>query len=333
MTSMDARLTARQAPSRWSWKSLAGGCVVFVAKLALAAIAVTALYQRADWGAVVDALGRLHAGWIAFGLVLFVPQTIVSAARWRWLVRPYAKIGMGESVRQTLAASALNLIMPAKMGDIAKAALLDCRVPSDRAKAAACAVVEKAADVLSLATFIAVGLAGRNGWQAGAAATFGVACLALFGLVYARRRGWNGAAGRLFGTCVVSLALWALHLAQLETFVRATGVAAGWHEPMVRLPLCVFAGLVPFTWCGVGTRDAALVWLYSDFAPASVMAGVGALTALRYIIPGLAGIGCLAGRRRGKSRMSPGAESPPMPAALRSQRPAGRRSVHRELVP
>ena len=57
----------------------------------------------------------------------------------------------------------------------------------------------------------------------------------------------------------------------------------------------IFAGLLPVTLWGIGTRDVALVWMFADVAPAPAMAVVGMLTALRYIVPGLAGIPCLSG--------------------------------------
>ena len=62
----------------------------------------------------------------------------------------------------------------------------------------------------------------------------------------------------------------------------------------------LYAGLLPISFCGLGTRDAALVYLFADIAPASTMTVVGLLTGLRYVIPGAVGIPFV-GRMFGRS--------------------------------
>jgi hypothetical protein len=87
-----------------------------------------------------------------------------------------------------------------------------------------------------------------------------------------------------------SIVLWTFHLAQLHLFVLSCRVDVPWTLSLERIPLALIAGLLPAAFCGIGTRDAALVFLYADVAPTATMAAVGALTALRYFIPGAAGI-------------------------------------------
>ena len=99
---------------------------------------------------------------------------------------------------------------------------------------------------------------------------------------------------------MATVCLWVLHLVQFDLFLGAVGVQVAWHEVFARVPMAIFAGLLPVTFCGIGTRDAALVWLFADFAPASTMAVVGMLSALRYLIPGACGI-TLVGRYLEKS--------------------------------
>ena len=95
--------------------------------------------------------------------------------------------------------------------------------------------------------------------------------------------------------CGSSLLLWLLHLIQIDLFLRAAGVAVPWFCTLSRIPLAIFAGLLPISFCGVGTRDTALIWLFSDVAEPATMAAVGMLTALRYVAPGAVGIPLLAG--------------------------------------
>jgi hypothetical protein len=88
--------------------------------------------------------------------------------------------------------------------------------------------------------------------------------------------------------------LWMLHVLQIDIMLRAAGVEVGLLLALARIPAVIFAGLLPISLFGLGTRDAALIWLFSDVAAPSVMAAVGLLTATRYLIPGAAGIVLLA---------------------------------------
>jgi uncharacterized membrane protein YbhN (UPF0104 family) len=95
-----------------------------------------------------------------------------------------------------------------------------------------------------------------------------------------------------------SLVLWTLHLAQIHCFLLAADVPTTWEMTATRVPAALLAGIVPAAFCGIGTRDAAFVWLFADVAPASTMAVVGLLTALRYVVPGAIGIPLLSSLRR-----------------------------------
>ncbi|MCG8507710.1 MAG: hypothetical protein MI741_00645, partial [Rhodospirillales bacterium] len=55
-------------------------------------------------------------------------------------------------------------------------------------------------------------------------------------------------------------------------------------------PLAILAGLVPFTFAGIGTRDAALIFLFSPFMDAGTGAALGLLCTMRYVLPALGGL-------------------------------------------
>ena len=58
--------------------------------------------------------------------------------------------------------------------------------------------------------------------------------------------------------------------------------------------LAILAGLVPLTLAGVGTRDAAAIYLFAPFMAAPAGAALGLMLTLRYVLPGLAGLPFLA---------------------------------------
>ena len=47
---------------------------------------------------------------------------------------------------------------------------------------------------------------------------------------------------------------------------------------------------MPFTFAGIGTRDAAFVFIYSSYFTAATGAALGVLATMRYVIPAFFGI-------------------------------------------
>jgi hypothetical protein len=262
-------------------------------KLAVAAGLVACLCLAADWRAVAAAVARLDPAYLAAALALFVPQTILSALRWQGLATGLTRLTLTDAIRHTLASSALNLAAPSKLGDLTKAAMLPDLSAQARARAVARVALEKASDVMALAGLLLWGAAGLGAtWLA---VLWLVLSATAAGASLYRRRGPLPAVRGALALASASLALWILHLAQIDLFLKAAGVFVSWDAMLARVPVAIFAGLLPVSFCGIGTRDTALVWLFADVAPSATMAAVGLLTALRYLLPGAAGIPLLAG--------------------------------------
>jgi hypothetical protein len=175
----------------------------------------------------------------------------------------------------------LNLVLPSKLGDFSKAAFPVVGDGRDRRRLAVLAGIEKGTDLAAL--FVAMGCA-MYAWAAPAA------CATIAVVMLLRRR----TVPLLAATAVV----WVLHLAQIHCFLLAADVPTSWTMTAARIPAALLAGVMPAAFCGIGVRDAALIWLFADVASAATMAGVGLLTALRYVVPGAIGIPLLVTLRR-----------------------------------
>jgi hypothetical protein len=258
-------------------------------KLALSLILLAAIYTSADWSHVGHALATLDPWYLFAAFLLFIPQTLVSAFRWQLLVRPFSELPFTDSLRQILAASAYNLVLPSKLGDFSKA--LQVRSDDEQPAIAGGGMMvlgEKLADVLALLVlwFLgALGLSARGTSLLFAALLAWAVLKEVFApATFPSRR------ASIRWVAVASLLLWTLHLVQINLCLQAADVFVPWHIAVRRIPAALFIGLLPIGLWGIGTRDAALIWLFDDVAPASTMAAVGLLTALRYLIPGLCGI-------------------------------------------
>ena len=54
--------------------------------------------------------------------------------------------------------------------------------------------------------------------------------------------------------------------------------------------LSLLVGLLPVTFAGIGTRDAAIIVLYQPYFSTEVGAALGLLCTMRYVIPALVGL-------------------------------------------
>jgi len=292
--------------------------------LAISLAIIAVLWWRIDLRAILAAARGCDPVWLALGLAAVVPLTLATAWRFALLVRP--AIGLSTATRLILSASTLNLILPSKMGDLAKAWVLTRRHGFDGSFALAIVIIEKLLDLASLlvwgvAALLWIGALTRPLLSLALAATALLLALLLailspspsvarllaglthrlphgigqrvagFGGRWSDAVGWfwrdRARAGRLVA---LSLAIWAGHLAQFWLFVRALGGAMPFIDNAAFATLAILIGLLPFTLAGIGTRDAAIVLLYAGWLRPGQAAVLGVLATSRYLIPALAGL-------------------------------------------
>lgn len=281
------------------------------------------IYWRIDLDRVLAAFGASRPDWLTAGALLFVPTVTLTA--WRFQRLSDNLVGFGESNRLILAASTLNMVLPSKMGDIAKAWFVTRDGRMRGAAALSLVVFEKACDMLSLLVWCVFGLArlgmGEPVWLgvcAGvlAALGFGLAALfstrfaaLLFGLLSGLAPGplkskverfataWRdmqsvvrAKRGRPWRIMALSLVIWLAHLVQIWCFIKALGGEVGLAANLALTPLAILVGLLPMTFAGVGTRDAALIFFYQGLMAPAQAAAVGLLCTARYVVPALAGL-------------------------------------------
>ncbi len=95
--------------------------------------------------------------------------------------------------------------------------------------------------------------------------------------------------------CAISVALWILHLAQIYFFFLCLNAPIPVLPFALLMPLAIFVGLLPLSLFGMGTRDAAIIFLFAPYYPPAILAGVGFYVSLRYLVPALTGLPLLHG--------------------------------------
>jgi uncharacterized protein (TIRG00374 family) len=284
------------------------------------------IYLKIDFDDVIVAFRRSSPAILMAGLLMFVPLLAMTSFRLCILMPPDRKLGFIESNRLNLMASVLNMVLPSKMGDIAKAAFMSDKGQLPRSLALVLVIFEKACDMASLLFWCALGLVvlipsspilasmAFVGIAAGfalillligsrrfAAALFAIlirfspkrigGIVGSFSASWAEMHGyfWNKK-GEIAKVVSISLVIWFFHLAQIWMFTHALGTDTPFGSTIALAPLAILAGLLPFTFAGVGTRDAALVVLFAPYMSEADAAAVGILCTMRYFLPALAGL-------------------------------------------
>jgi uncharacterized protein (TIRG00374 family) len=292
--------------------------------LAIGLLMLGAIYYKIDIARLAAVFARADLVYLAISLAMVVPLTLLTAWRLQLLAPATTDLGFMEANRLILAASTLNMILPSKMGDIAKAFFMK----SERVSGSftfSLVVFEKTADLLSLLFWCALGLVlyprkDALFWTL----TFCVALGFIGGLcllvsrrlatfsfstatriipagqrdrVSALQSSWSNMQeffwserGRVHQVSLLSVFIWFLHLLQIWLFILALHAFAPFLASLGLAPLALLAGLLPFTFAGIGTRDAALIFLFRDYFAAPTAAVLGLLCTARYLLPALAGL-------------------------------------------
>jgi uncharacterized protein (TIRG00374 family) len=283
------------------------------------------LYWKIDFAKVVPVFTNCSLSWLVASLLMVVPLTLLTAFRLCQLMPKGHPLGFLESNRLILLASVLNLVLPSKMGDMAKSVFMADRGHLRGSLALALVVFEKACDMLSLLVWCVLGLALYRDkdvlfWAMTAAVVAGFLGLALllgsthfakfcFGMgekfapgkmkskIATLHASWIEMHGyfwqdkaKLARIAANSLFIWFLHLVQIWMFTVAIRTDVPFLSNLALSPLAILAGLLPLTFAGVGTRDAALVFFYAPYMAAPSAAALGVLCTLRYVLPAILGL-------------------------------------------
>ena len=286
---------------------------------------LAAVYTQVDIAQFAAAFAQVDPLWLTAGLVMFLPLIAAPAWRLRILAAAEGRLGLWQASKLILMSSTLNLVLPSKLGDLAKAYAIADMGLMRGAPAFSLAVFEKALDLAALLLVCAVALLSADigsdlhlplGISVAGAA---VACALmlssrriadrLFALLtrivptrfadkLERLRAawrdlltwfWRNRSRALF-VLGLSVAIWAVAMTQIWVFARALTPSVPFDETLARAPLAVLFGLLPITIAGIGTRDAAIVYFFAPFMAIPAAAALGVLCTLRYLFPGLAGL-------------------------------------------
>lgn len=293
--------------------------------IAISTIILAIIYGKIDFTGLIAVLQNCDRLWMAISLSMVVPLTLFTAWRLQQLMPAKSTLGFGEANSLILAASTLNMVLPSKMGDIAKAYFMKQRGHLDGSLSLSLVVFEKACDMLSLLLWCVFGLIfyPDKNWlfwlmTGGVAGGLVIGLLLLGSRRFARvffvignriapkklkpklkklSAAWEEMHNyfwqdrvQLLKITITSIFIWFLHLLQIWFFILALKAWTPLLANLALSPLAILAGLLPLTFAGVGTRDAALIFFYQPYFDAATAAALGLLCTSRYLLPAVGGL-------------------------------------------
>lgn len=283
------------------------------------------LYSRIEIEKLLLVFQDCNPLWMSVSIGMLVPLVLFTSWRLQQLMPKGTSLSFSEANRLILGSSVLNMVLPSKMGDLAKAYFMQEKDNLSGTLALVIVIFEKACDLLSLLLWCIFGLffySQQNPlfWGLTAAITggfiLGVALLAwrsfadwfflLLGKIAPGKisskleqmqQSWAEMHDyfwrdrqRLMVITLTSIFIWFLHLLQIWLFILALRAWAPLVVSLALSPLSILAGLLPLTFAGVGTRDAALIWFYQPYMNETVGAALGLLCTSRYFLPAIVGL-------------------------------------------
>ncbi len=238
----------------------------------------------------------LNAKWqyLAIGGLIVVLTQVISAKKWQIILKAMDySISFKDSFRIIMAASPVSAIIPAKAGDLIRAYYLKDKIPA--AKVAGGVVAERFIDISILAFYSFLGALFFKNWLIFSISSSVILLILLVFLIISRIRvplgNWQeriesflyiskiftNEPKKLLPILYYGAILWLSPILTAKFFFLGLGVSVPLFYVAAAFPLAIFVSLLPITIAGMGTRDSAIIYLFSQFASTPVCLAVGLL--------------------------------------------------------
>lgn len=219
--------------------SRSAGLLRLALGVAVSALFIVLTLSRVDLPEVIVALRQVEVGAVVVAVGLVLVELVLRALRWRRLLAPLAAVPVRRSAAYLAIGYFANSMLPARLGDLARAFLAGRSFGVSRLGVLGTVLVERLADgvfilavVVALGVFVAGGgsLATTAVWLAGLAAVGGLVLVG--GILYLRTgsgrlrtRAWSFVERVLWGAAALRSPVSFLVVAGLTAAAFATAVA------------------------------------------------------------------------------------------------------------
>ena len=254
------------------------------------------IFSKVNLFSVIEVFKNSKKIYLLTGIVLSLFLPAVMAERWKIILRQIkCKISFKESFNIIISVWPINVILPSKAGDLIKAYILKDKLRAS--KTTGTILSERLLDLIMLAVFSLIGLLIFRKYFL-ALIPLAIIAGSLFFFVLSRfniklpiGKKWNQRINNLFLSLrilskqkisflkiiLLTFISWYISMLQVKLFLLAFGIDLPILFIFGNIPLSIFVGLIPITIAGMGTRDSAMIILFSSYVSAPTMLSVGLL--------------------------------------------------------
>jgi uncharacterized protein (TIRG00374 family) len=231
------------------------------------------LFSRVDYGQLWLSLASADGSLLLAATVLLAGTLPARAWRWRYLLTPFKRAGFSTVMSATSIGLMANMILPLRLGEIVRAAVLGYQEGIERSAAFATVVVDRLLDGFTILLILAILLVTAplpldQGWEEklrwGGVLLFAF-YLAVFALLFALQRFPDQVLSRLRRLC------WRLPTRWVENFCRLVqSFSEGLHalDGTEYLGQIIIASLM--LWGLTGLYNSLVVWAFGLNLPLAV---------------------------------------------------------------
>jgi uncharacterized protein (TIRG00374 family) len=268
------------------------------------------IFSKIDFFSVIDVLAHANLWYLFIAFLLTILIFVIQTKRWKIVLDAMGyNIQYLECFCMVMGAYPLASVTPSKAGDLVKAYYIKDKIPIS--KTVGSVLTEKALDIFILLLLCLIGLAFYPRlWMQIIAVIIIIGIIVFFVLSHLEvkhptKKSWNDKLQNMllstraltkdkkkfFVGSIATFALWFIAIIQTVIFFFTLGIDVPLLFTMANIPIAIFVGMIPVTIGGMGTRDSAIILLFSNYGDPSELLSVGILFSLfRYWLPSLMGI-------------------------------------------
>ena len=277
------------------------------------------IYSRIDLQVFYRNIININVSYLFWALSLFPVIPIVKAYRWRIILGDGINASYFTVLKVLMAGSVFNLFAPSKLGDFSRVYFCKKELTNDTHRIFNSVIVEKICDVFALCLICLVSLNFVN-VNYSIKVSILIFSLILFFTIFiitsvnfhrfeflnrlfekiklieifddARNLKKEMKNNKIFFSKIfaISLFYWYVVLFQVHMFFLMFNLKASFVLVVSLVPIALFIGMIPITVSGIGTRDVALIFLFSGHFSSEIMAAIGILCSSRYLVTCLIGL-------------------------------------------
>jgi glycosyltransferase 2 family protein len=268
------------------------------------------LFKGIELNKIFAELSNANIVLLFYAFFLSIGFVILSGQKLKTLIGMMSyEIGFARSQKITIAAFSLNVIIPSKGGDFVKSWSLRDILPFSQG--VGIVILERFIDLVLLSLMAIIGSIFINDFRLVIVSS---SCLLMlfFGLMILKKLSKFNFKNKLFNyvkdfeyvsrsffknfrysifIVIIGICIWIGSALQAYVLYKALGQEIPIIYCVAVVPIVIFVGFIPITIGGMGTRDAAFIYLFSEYASSSASITVAMFFSLfRYWILALIGI-------------------------------------------